>query len=456
MHDIRPGGRPDPGTGESSPVLGVSFTPVNTLLTPPARCRRRRLTALTIILFALLPVLTAAQDASHGAGRGRTYEMKVSIDLGSPGADCHNLRIEVAQERRLLREMNWKKTGRHIDWVGDPMPEERDGQLVWLPAREGGWLEACVNLDHQRNGDGYDSRVSPAFALFRGDDLVPAAQTRTVVDAESRTTLTFLLPEGWSPATRFAELDDGAFLVDDPSRRFDRPTGWIVAGDLGIRRNRVAGMRVAVAGPVDHDIRRMDILAFLNFLAPEFDRVMPALPARLLIVSAGDPFWKGALSGPDSMYLHADRPLVSGNGTSTLVHELVHVFMGVTGGPDDDWLAEGLAEFYAIELMFRAGGMTEARRKNAWKDLERWGEDVKSLRGRASTGPVTARAAVFLRSLDSALREQGDATLDDVTAGLARRGEPLTLEGLVEVCTELAGEAACERLDSRLLQRRED
>ena len=43
---------------------------------------------------------------------------------------------------------------------------------------------------------------------------------------------------------------------------------------------------------------------------------------RLLIVSAGDPMWRGGLSGPSSMFLHSDRPLISENRTSTLLHEL--------------------------------------------------------------------------------------------------------------------------------------
>ena len=48
-------------------------------------------------------------------------------------------------------------------------------------------------------------------------------------------------------------------------RRFDQPTGWIVTGALGVRRERIAGVRVAVAGPVDHNVRRLDTLAMLNW-----------------------------------------------------------------------------------------------------------------------------------------------------------------------------------------------
>ena len=50
------------------------------------------------------------------------------------------------------------------------------------------------------------------------------------------------------------------------------------------------------------------------------------------------------MSGPGSLYVHADRPMISENGTSTMLHELVHVAMGVSGSAHDDWLVEGLAE----------------------------------------------------------------------------------------------------------------
>lgn len=402
----------------------------------------RALTLASLLLLAFAsPVLA-----------DRTYDFHVEVDFTDPGADCHPVRVKLEQDGHLLREMDWDLSDRHTDWHGEPMPEERDGRMHWLPGPGDAWLAACVDLDHRRGDNGYDSRVTPAFALFRGDDLVPAARTRTAAGARSRTTIAFDLPADWSVITRYRQLDDGHFLAADPERRFDRPTGWMVAGNLGVRRDTISGVKVIIAGPVDHGIRRMDLMAFLNFLIPEFDALMPRLPERLLIVSAGGPFWLGGLSGPESVYLHADRPIVSGNATSSLVHELTHVFMGAYGGPDDDWLAEGLAEFYAVELLYRAGGMTRGRRERAWTHLAEWGEDVETLRGRSSTGSVTARAAVFLRAFDTALREEADASLDEITAGLIHRGGPLTLEGLRAVCAEVAEPPVCDFLESGLLE----
>jgi len=72
-------------------------------------------------------------------------------------------------------------------------------------------------------------------------------------------------------------------------------------GKLGVRRERVAGVRVAIAGPEDQQIRRLDMLALLNWTLPELARIVPELPPRLTVVSAGEPMWRGGLSGPQSI-----------------------------------------------------------------------------------------------------------------------------------------------------------
>ncbi|HCP55752.1 MAG TPA: hypothetical protein DIU04_13580, partial [Pseudomonas sp.] len=114
---------------------------------------------------------------------------------------------------------------------------------------------------------------------------------------------------------------------------------------------------VTVAAPKDEGMHRMDVLTLLTFIWPEMQSVFPRDPAKLLIVGAGDPMWRGGLSASNSYFMHADRPLVSENGTSSLVHELVHVFSRINDADKSDWISEGLAEYYAIELMRRAGGM---------------------------------------------------------------------------------------------------
>ena len=119
---------------------------------------------------------------------------------------------------------------------------ERDGRmLTWSPPRKGGALRYRVRVDHQRRGDGFDARMTPDWALLRGDDLVPPLQAVVSRGADARARLRFDLPEGWSVETPYSRSKDGkSFVVTDPERRVDRPEGWIIAGKLGVRRERIA------------------------------------------------------------------------------------------------------------------------------------------------------------------------------------------------------------------------
>src|SRR3546814_11442166 len=120
--------------------------------------------------------------------------------------------------------------------------------------------------------------------------------------------------------------------------------------------------------------------------------------------------------------MHADRPVVSENGTSSLVYELVHVFSRIKDSDRSDWITEGLAEYYAIELVRRAGGMSEDRYQRVREDLTKWSRKVDSLRTEHSTGPITATAVLLLQEPDREIRPRSKArhSLADVTRGLTR------------------------------------
>ncbi|HAI59103.1 MAG TPA: hypothetical protein DCM32_04400, partial [Xanthomonadaceae bacterium] len=262
------------------------------------------------------------------------------------------------------------------------------------------------------------------------------------------------LPKGWTNVdTPYVHTRDrSGFVVVNPERRFDRPVGWMIAGVVGTRREFIDGLEVSIAGPVEFEVRRNDALAFLNLVAPEMRQAFGELPSKLLIVSAGDPMWRGGLSGPRSLFLHADRPLISENGSSTLVHELVHVVTRVRGTEGDDWIAEGTAEFYSITLLNRAGLLSDARRDRAFEWMRNHGRKVRTLTGVRSWGPQTARAVTLLRELDGEIRQRtnGRRSLDDVMQRLIalREVSREDLEGIVE---ELTGRPS-EVLDTPLLR----
>ncbi|MGH8354217.1 MAG: hypothetical protein ACRERY_11930 [Pseudomonas sp.] len=324
---------------------------------------------------------------------------------------------------------------------------------IWQPAKGAASLSYRVRISHPRKSGSFDARMTDNWALLRGDDLVPSAQLKLAKGTELIARLEFELPKGWdSVETGWPRIGKKRFRIDNPARQFDRPTGWMLAGKLGSRRAKLGETEVTVAAPVGEDLRRMDILTLLTFVWPEAQAVFPRDPAKLLIVGAGDPMWRGGLSAANSLFMHADRPLVSENGTSSLVHELVHVFSRIHGRDRSDWISEGLAEYYAIELMRRAGGLSEERYQNVREHLRAWSEDVTSLRGERVNGPTTARAVLLLQELDKEIRQRskGQYSLDDVTRGLMRLDKVSTRD-FIELSQNLMREPSA-LLDTQLLR----
>lgn len=333
----------------------------------------------------------------------------------------------------------------------------KDNRIQWELPRGKAILSYKVALTNERDPGKFDAIVNQDWALFRGDDLVPAIHTYEAVGAYSVASIEFVLPKGWnSIETGWPKKKDNIFTIDNPDRRFDRPTGWIIAGKIGTRRATVAKTAIAVSAPKGQNFQRMDALVFLSFVWPDLKKAFADTPNKLLIVGAGDPMWRGGLSASNSLFLHADRPLVSENGTSPLLHELTHMVTRISGVAtekyNDDWIAEGIAEFYSIELLYRANGITKARRTKIIKGLSVWGADVKQLRKGKSTGPVTARAVVLLNDLDKELRERtsNKYDIDDVTQALMKKRK-VSLDDLRSICESLMGSPA-KILSSPLLR----
>jgi predicted metalloprotease with PDZ domain len=210
-------------------------------------------------------------------------------------------------------------------------------------------------------------------------------------------------------------------------------------GNLGIRRETIAGTRVAIAAPEGQNVRRMDMLALLNWVLPELGTVLPDAIPRLTVVSAGDPMWRGGLSAPSSIFIHASRPLISENATSTLVHELVHVAMSSTAESGFDWIVEGLAEYYSLELLQRGGAITARRYQRALEKQSEWAASANTLCAPRSTGATTALAVVTFRDLDKEIREKsaGQFSLDNVLTQVSGARARVNLGAIEAIVSEL-------------------
>jgi hypothetical protein len=213
-------------------------------------------------------------------------------------------------------------------------------------------------------------------------------------------------------------------------------------GNLGVRRDEIAGVEVAVVGPVGNGVRRLDMLALMNWTLPELARIVPELPPRITIFSAADPMWRGGLSAPASLYIHAERPLLSENGTSTLLHEIMHVVLDFDTDHDHDWIVEGLAEYYGLELLRRSGTISPTRFERARKAQKDWSSTSEQLCGGPSSGAMTARAVSVFVELDREIRRktEGVGSLDDVvTSILAAKGD-VDVDVLDRFVRDLIGE----------------
>lgn len=348
--------------------------------------------------------------------------------------------LDIVQPRALLRRLSMQPDERISGIEADGVLEFTDAGLQWQPPATGGRIRWQVQVDHRRNGDGYDAWLGETWGLFRAEDVIPRAATRTLKGATSRTALRFELPADWSVVTQYYGRA-GQFRVGNPARRFDQPSGWIIVGDIGVRRDRIAGTRVAVTGPAGEAVRRMDTLALLHWTLPELARLLPEPPPRLTVFHAGEPMWRGGLSAPQSVFVHADRPLISENATSTLLHEVMHLALGIRAAENFDWIVEGLAEYYSLELLARSGTISAARYKAAKAVQRRWGASAKRLCQPTSTGATSALAVARFTDLDAEIREQtgGKASLDNVVRAVWQMDDRISLATIDAAATKTMG-----------------
>jgi hypothetical protein len=406
-----------------------------------ASCGFRRVPLLVAVgLIGIFPgygVPVSASATQTPAERNQyRVEFVVTPDRNAAGAEVE---LKLSQARRELRKLTMRIDPERIrDVKGDGGLRVNDNIVTWIPPDRGGSLKWFVTLRHQRNGETYDAYLDADWAVFRAEDIIPRATTRTVKGASSETLLSFQLPDGWSSTTPYFGRNH-RYRVKNPERRFDLPGGWIALGKIGVRNETIAGIRVKVAGPLGHDIRRMDMLAFLHWTLPEFQRVLPSFPKRLTVISAAEPMWRGGLSGPQSLYIHASRPLISENATSTLLHEVFHVGFRPLGAEHADWIVEGLAEYYSLQVLTRSGSISDKRNRQALASVADWGKSVDSICTKRSYGPGTARSVTVFAELDNEIRKATRTrhSLDDVIRELASSDEKVTLAALRDIAARV-------------------
>lgn len=398
-----------------------------------------------LIFLVLCACVSSAGAAPYELNWKLGFDPKTKTALGS---------LTLGKGSKLIRSLDFDFPKAYSDIRIEGGTLERKGtRALWTPPEKGGVIHWRVRIDERRANGSYRSYFPGDWAIFRGDRVFPKVRARILKGGSSTARLVLDIPKAWHRDTPYLPSDDDSyFIVDDPDRGFDRPVGWMLVGDIGTRRDIIVATEIALAAPKDEGMRRMDMLAFLNFTLPAMGEAFGGLPPKVLIVSAPDPMWRGGLSAPRSLFLHLDRPMVSENATSTLLHELTHVITRIRGQADnDDWLAEGIAEYYAVAILARTGGMTELRHQRTLEWLRNWGKDVQTLRSERSSGEITARAVLLLLDVDAEIRKvsAGKRNLDDVTRRLMRERKVSTAE-FIKIAEKVAG-GKLKSLDTPLL-----
>ncbi|MFK8053297.1 MAG: hypothetical protein AB8F65_10020 [Woeseiaceae bacterium] len=379
----------------------------------------------------------AIADESASGDYGLTY------DLTLDNAGNVNVILKVNQNAGQLKRLTLRTVDQGLTAFSENLQRQPDGSLLWITPTDGGEISWRGSANQQRQDGSWSAKGGADWAVFRVEDVLPPIASVTTPGADSRTRMHIKAPTGWPIVTAYPG-DNGHFSVEDRGRRFDRPDGWILAGNIGVRRDTIAGIRVAIAAPRGQSARRLDAMAFLNWHLPLIDALFDDFPDRFVIAMAGDPFFRGGLSAPNSLFLHTDRPLVSGNGTSTLLHELFHAGLSRSAADGADWIVEGLAEFYSQQWLFEAGSVTERRHLATLTTLRQWGRPTTTLKASRSAGATTARAVTVFATLDQEIRQSSKQrkTLDDVVRILDLSEDPLTLNVLRDAASEVLGQPA--------------
>lgn len=396
-----------------------------------------RLPFFSLVCLTATCGVTVAENS--GPAEANAYRMVFTV-TPNPAEGTVDVRLTVRQSAGQLRQIEFPKNG--LDALqSDGQLNVGDQTVIWRPDATGGQLEWTVPVSHRRNKNGYDALLGANWGLFRAEDIIPRAKTRALRGAQSKTTLHFDLPSKWSAITEYANTD-GHFVVEKKERNYDEPSGWVLLGELGVRREIIAGTRVAIAAPNGQSTRRLDMLALLNWTLPEVERLLKNPMPRLTIVSAMDPMWRGGLSAPASIYIHADRPLISENATSTLLHEVMHVALQLNVASGYDWIAEGLAEYYSLELLKRGGAITAKRYQSAMAHQRQRAKRAESLCRPSSSGATTSLAVTLFSTLDAKIRNVSgnNKNLDTLLERLQGTQKPLDAASLRAIVEQEIGE----------------
>ncbi len=385
------------------------------------------------------------------AATRETFSITYTIEIRAAEPERARVRWDLAGIDEVKRIRLRFDPERFVSFEGSGTLERRRGEVLWFPDGPYADLSYTAVVNHRRaQGKGYDSYAGDGWIVSRTSDFFPrsSALFRRDVESEpeSRARLVLRLPRGWEAATVLPPDGPYRYLVETPNRRLDHPRGWLLLGRMQRTDATIAATAVTIARVPGVAIPSEAIVRLLQRSLPSLVTLLDRPLARLLIVVAPDPMWHGGLSGEESFYMHGDRPLRSPDRTSPYLHELFHVAAPFRPGPDANWVTEGLAEYYSLELQRRIGGISPAEFRQALELFARhgvWGQDFTRT---AAAALRNNSAPLVMHSLDRNIRAAtADARgLDDVVASLAPDGGIVSTARFLGTVERVAGTSFAE------------
>ncbi len=408
-------------------------------MTPAVAGRVTQVLTLSLLLAAALPATAADR---------RSYAVDYIVDVPANHKTLH-VRWELAGAEEIRSLVLHAPPERFSKFRGSGRVEVEGDRVRWSPGGPYAHLEYDVGVDHARGSKGrYDSYAADGWILARARDLFP----RTAVDwserngsgaPRSRARLIFHLPAGWTSATANPSAGENVYSIRDSGKAIDRVRGWMALGKLTQSHQEIDGIMVRVAQAPGSKLAAEDIFAFLGDTLPRLRQIIGRGPEELLIATAPDPMWHGGLSAQSSLFLHGDRPLRTPDKTSPILHELFHVLQPFSVGQDADWIAEGLAEFYSLELQQRAGLLNARGFTRGLRDFARFGAWNVDLRKQSDNAATNNSAPLVMYALDQRIQHAtaGQKRLDDVVHLLCEEGGSVDTERFRRAAAKVAGKS---------------
>lgn len=390
----------------------------------PAADRAVRI--ITFYAAAVALVVCATGGATHAK---ETFAIDYIVTISQKHPDVARIRWELSgidevQELRL--QFPSERLGQ---FRGSGTLEPIPGGLRWVPGGPYAHLTYRAKINHIRGQhQRYDSYAARNWILTRAHDLFPriaiACTPRATAQAKSRARLIFRLPSGWHSAAALPASATDTYGLHEPGKILDRPRGWFLLGEFNLEREEVAGIMLQVARAPGSALESKALFRFLDSTLPPLTKMLSAEPDTVLIVSAPDPMWHGGLSGEHSFFMHAGRPLRTPDKTSPYLHELFHVLQPFRPASDGEWIAEGLAEFYSIELQRRTGLVDAAAYRRGLGYFERFGLWNVDLTQQHDNAATNNSAPLVMYTLDQRIQHDtaGKKRLDDAVMQLVKDG----------------------------------